>query len=265
MSLQITSPPTMRRPDLLLLWGAVIAAWIITVVLMATGGESWLVDHDDMLGNRRFGPVVTLALLLGTWQLMTAAMMLPASLPMIAMFGRIARRASHSRQRFGVFLLGYFAIWTGFAVVALVGDAGVHWLDDNVGTIGDRPWLIGGAVLVAAGAFQFSDLKEKCLDACRDPMAFLWQHYIAGSRSAWHLGIRHGLFCLGCCWALMLTMFAVGMGNLVWMVALTGIMVMEKVTRYGNRMAVPVGAVLILWGVLVMLHPDWLPLILRIA
>jgi predicted metal-binding membrane protein len=265
MSLPMVSLPAMRRPDLLIVWGAVVAAWAITVVLLATGGESWLVDHDDMLGSRHFGPVVTLALLLGTWQLMTAAMMLPASLPMIAMFGRVARRDPHPRRRFGTFLFGYFAIWTGFAVAALVGDAGVHWLSDNVRMVGDRPWLIGGTVLIVAGVFQFSDLKEKCLDACRDPMAFLWQHYISGSRSAWHLGIRHGLFCLGCCWALMLTMFAVGMGSLIWMVALTGIMVMEKVTRYGNRMAVPVGVALILWGGLVMMDPGWLPTVMRVS
>jgi predicted metal-binding membrane protein len=263
MSLQLPSLPTMRRADLLLVWGAVIGAWAITIVLLATGGGSWLVDHDDMLENRHFGPVVTLVLLLGTWQLMTAAMMLPSSLPMIAMFRRVAQRDAHPWRRFGTFLLGYFAIWTGFAVVALLGDAGLHSLSDNVRAVGERPWVFGGAVLVVAGGFQFSNLKEKCLDACRDPMAFLWQHYIAGSRSAWHLGIRHGLFCLGCCWALMLTMFAVGMGSLVWMVALTGIMVMEKVTRYGNRLAAPVGVALIVWGGLIILQPDWLPVIMR--
>lgn len=265
MSLSFTSMPTMRRPDLLLVWGAVVAAWVITFILIATGGGSYIVDHDDMLGNRHFGPFVTLVLLLGTWQLMTAAMMLPASLPMIAMFRRVAGRNAHPSRQFGIFMLAYFAIWTGFAVAALAGDAGVHWLNDNVGAIGSRPWLIGGSVLIIAGVFQFSDLKEQCLEACRDPMSFLWQHYISGSRSAWHLGIQHGLFCLGCCWALMLTMFAVGMGNLTWMVALTGIMVMEKVTRYGNRMAVPVGTVLIGWGALVLLHPGWLPDILRIV
>ena len=265
MSLSPVSLPAMRRPDLLLVWGAVVAAWAITILLLATGGESAIVDHDDMLGNRRFGSGVTLALLLGTWQLMTAAMMLPSSLPMIAMFRRVARRDPHPWRRFWVFMLAYFAIWTAFAVVALLGDAGVHWLDDNVRAIGDRPWLIGGSILVLAGGFQFSSLKERCLDACRDPMAFLWQHYIAGSRSAWHLGIRHGLFCLGCCWALMLTMFAVGMGNLAWMVALTGVMVMEKATRYGNRLSSPVGLGLITWGGLIMLDPGWLPRFLGVS
>src|SRR5699024_11048192 len=188
-----------------------------------------------------------------------AAMMLPSSIPMMVMFRRVSRHHPHPVRGFGIFVLGYFAIWTAFAVVALAGDAGVHWLTANVQAIGERDWLIGGSVLILAGAFQFSSLKEQCLDTCRDPVTFFWKHYIADSRSAWHLGIRHGLFCLGCCWALMLTMFAVGMGSLVWMTTLTGIMVLEKVTRYGNRLATPIGVGLIVWGALVVLHVDWLP------
>jgi predicted metal-binding membrane protein len=255
--------PRFRRPGLLLVWGAIVAAWIVTLALVATGGGEYIVDHDAVLAEPRFAWPLTVFLFLASWQLMTAAMMLPSSLPMIAAFLRVSRNDSHPRLAFGRFLLGYFAIWTGFAIAALAGDAGVHWLVDHVPAVAERQWLIGGAILVLAGAFQFSSLKERCLDACREPITFLWTHYIARTRSAWWLGLRHGIFCLGCCWALMLTMFAVGMGSLVWMTALAGVMLIEKTSRYGNRLARPIGAFLIAWGVLVMLNVEWLPALVQ--
>lgn len=261
----ISHLPLVRRPDLALLWGSVLAAWLVTIALLASGDGEYIVDHDTMLDGGRFGWPLALLLFIASWQLMTAAMMLPSSMPMMAVFLRVTRTHQNRHRDFWVFLLGYFVIWTAFAVVALIGDAGIHWLVDNVRAVSEHQWLIGGSILMLAGAFQFSSLKERCLDACRDPLTFFWTHYLAGSRSSWRLGIRHGLFCLGCCWALMLTMFAVGMGSLVWMTALTGIMVIEKVTRYGNRLASPLGVALLLWGALVMLHPAWLPAFAQVA
>lgn len=255
MQSALTTVPAIRRLDLVLIWGAVVAAWVVTLLLVAAGGSDYIVDHDAVLESPRFAWPITIALFLASWQLMTAAMMLPSSMPMMAMFLRVSRRHARPQLSFGTFMLGYFVVWTAFALVALAGDAGVHWLVDTVPALAARPWLIGGSVLILAGAFQFSSLKETCLDTCRDPLTFFWKHYVAGSRSAWHLGLRHGIFCLGCCWALMLTMFAVGMGSLVWMTALAGIMVIEKVTRYGNRVARPIGFLLIAWGALVMLNP----------
>ena len=252
-----------RRPDLLLVWGAIGMAWIVTLLLMTTGGGEYIVDHDAVLADQRFVWPLTILLFLASWQLMTAAMMLPSSLPMIAAFLRVSRNDPHPRLAFGRFLLGDFAIWTVFAIAALASDAGVHWLVDHVAALAERPWLVGGSILVLAGAFQFSSLKERCLDACREPLAFLWTHYIARTRSAWWLGLRHGIFCLGCCWALMLTMFAVGMGSLVWMTALAGVMLIEKTSHYGNRLARPIGIVLVAWGVLVMLNIESLPALVR--
>ncbi|CAN5802498.1 MAG: DUF2182 domain-containing protein [Chloroflexota bacterium] len=252
-----------RRPDLVLIWGAVVAAWTVTLLLVATGGSDYIVDHDAVLESPRFAWPLTILLFIATWQLMTAAMMLPSSLPMMNIFLRVSQQQERSRFVFGVFMLGYFAVWTGFAVAALVNDAGVHWLVDTFPALGNRPWMISGSVLVLAGVFQFTPLKERCLDECRDPLSFIWRFYARGPMAAWKLGLRHGLFCLGCCWALMLTMFAVGMGSLVWMTTLAGIMVIEKVTRYGNRLATPIGVILIAWGVLVVLDLEWLPAFLR--
>jgi predicted metal-binding membrane protein len=247
------------RPALLITWIAVGTAWIVTLLLVGTRGSGAIMGHDAVLGNRQFALPVAIMLFLASWELMTAAMMLPSSMPMLAAFMRVTRRQPHSNLAFGRFLLGYLAVWTGFALVALASDTGVHWLADNVRAVGERPSLIGGSTLVLAGAFQFSSLKERCLDSCRNPLAFLWTHYTAGWRSAWRLGLRHGLFCLGCCWALMLTMFAVGMGSIVWMTALAGLMLVEKTTRYGKRLSGPTGGLLIAWGALVIISPALAP------
>jgi len=248
-------PRSTGNPQPIVLWGMVTAAWALTVLLVAVGQGDLLLDHDAVLDDRTRAWPLTLLLFLATWQLMTAAMMLPSSLPMMLIFRGVSRSQPRPRLVFGLFLLGYFAVWTGFAAVALVHDAGLHWLVDHWRWLAARPWLIGGSVLILAGAFQFSPLKERCLDACRDPLSFLWRGYARGLGPAWSLGIRHGLFCFGCCWALMLTMFAVGMGSLAWMAALTGVMTIEKTSRHGKRLVPFVGAALIVWGTLVLLRP----------
>ena len=114
-------------------------------------------------------------------------------------------------------------------------------------------------MIAAAGAFQFSSLKDRCLDQCRHPAAFLLRHYRRGAGEAFRLGRDHGLFCLGCCWALMLLMFAAGVANLMWMGLLTAVMVYEKVGRHGRRLAPIVGAALLAWSAFVLVHPAWLP------
>ena len=163
--------------------------------------------------------------------------MLPSSLPLVHLFVRASRGQDHPGLARVAFFAGYFAVWTWFALMALAGDAALHWLADQTAFLRERPWLIGGAVLLLAGAFQFSALKERCLRQCRLPFNFLQRHYRRGIPAAWDLGLRHGLFCLGCCWALMLTMFAVGVGNLAWMAGLTGVMVVEKTMPWGRRLA----------------------------
>jgi predicted metal-binding membrane protein len=247
------------------LWSAVGGAWLVLIVAVATGRGDLLLDHDAVLEHRAFAWPVALLLFLAAWQLMVAAMMLPSSLPMMQAFRAVSRRREHPRLTYGLFLLGYAAIWTMFALLALLGDSALHWLVDHWQWLAERPGVIGGTVLLLAGAFQFSPLKERCLDACRDPLAFLWRFYRRGPRGAWRIGVRHGLFCLGCCWALMLTMFALGVGSVAWMVGLTGVMVIEKTSRNGRRLVPLVGVALIAWGALVIIDPGWLPRVLRTA
>lgn len=109
--------------------------------------------------------------------------------------------------------------------------------------------------LVLAGLFQFSELKEYCLKACRYPLSFLHHHYQRGLRGAWNLGIHHGLYCLGCCWALMSVMLVLGVGHLAWMLLLTGIMTIEKAGSLGQVLVSFVGVVLILFGTINFFYP----------
>jgi len=245
--------------DIAPIWIAVaVAAWALTGLLLAAGGFH-AISHGAVLEERSHSWLVTIALFLLAWQVMTSAMMLPSSLPMIRLFGHVSARQERPRLALGVFLGAYFAVWTGFAVVALAADAVLHSVAAQWSWLESRPWTITGSVLFLAGAFQFSSLKERCLDACRSPVGFLFRYYQRGTKAAWNLGVRHGLFCLGCCWALMLLMFAVGVGSLVGMAALTGVMVIEKTHPQGRRLASIVGVVLLIWGGLVLLQPDWLP------
>ncbi len=138
----------------------------------------------------------------------------------------------------------------GFGLVAHIFDLSLHELVEAVPYLVVNAWIFGAAVLLVAGAFQFSSLKYRCLDKCRAPLSFLSQHWRGTGQStqAFLLGAHHGLFCVGCCWALMLLMFAVGAGNVGWMLGLGAVMAIEKNMRWGRRLSTPVGLGLLAWG-----------------
>jgi len=245
-------------------WGVVVSAWTLALVILALG-QGAAISHHSLLADGALPDPGSLLLFLIAWQVMTGAMMLPSSLPLVGLFVQASRGQALPAVARGAFVAAYFAVWTGFALAALAGDAALHRVVHGWPWLHERPWLVGGAVLLLAGGFQFSPLKERCLRQCRSPFGFLQRYYRRGVGAAWELGLRHGLFCLGCCWALMLTMFAVGVGHLAWMAALTGVMTIEKTQRWGRRLAPLVGTVLLLWGLLVLIQPGWLPASLSLA
>jgi predicted metal-binding membrane protein len=136
---------------------------------------------------------------------------------------------------------------------AFLLDTVVHRSVERLPWLEAHPEVIAGSVLLVAGAFQFTDLKDRCLRECRHPAPFLLSHYARGPRAAFRLGLAHGLFCLGCCWALMLVGFAAGVANLWWMAALTAVMVYEKTGRRGREAVTPVGVSLLVAGALTMI------------
>jgi predicted metal-binding membrane protein len=236
---------------------AIAGAWLLAIAAQASGNGR-LLHHDTLIeGGLPFA--VALALFLLAWQGMTAAMMLPSSLPLVRLFAIASARQERPRAAMAAFLCGYALVWTAFGWAAFCGDAVVHGVVDSSPWLQAHSWLIAGGTLLTAGAFQFSALKDRCLSRCRHPGAFLVRHYERGLDGAFRLGRRHGLFCLGCCWALMLLMFAAGVANLWWMAALTAVMVYEKTGSQGDRTVPVSGVALLAWGALVLVHPGWLP------
>jgi predicted metal-binding membrane protein len=224
---------------------AIALAWLAALVAHTTGAASLL--HHDALADD--GPPVWIGLpvFLVAWQVMIAAMMLPSSLPLVRLFAVASAGQPRPRASMAGFLAGYALVWSVFGALALALDMGVHAAVDASAALHEHEWLIGGSILALAGAFQFTRLKDACLDKCRHPGTFIMRFYERGVRGGFRLGARHGVFCVGCCWALMLVMFAVGVASLVWMALLTAIMVHEK-TRPGGARAVPVTGVALLGG-----------------
>jgi predicted metal-binding membrane protein len=232
---------------------AVAAAWAVAVAAEASGIAGSL-HHDSLLeGGPGFGPALVLFVV--SWQVMVAAMMLPSSLPLVRMYAMASARAPDRSRAMAAFLAAYALVWSLFGLVAFGGDAAVHAAVAASPWLADHDWAIAPSVLLLAGAFQFTPLKDACLRACRHPASFMQRHYRRGTGGGFMLGARHGLFCVGCCWALMLVMFAAGAASLIWMAALTALMVHEK-TRPSGAQTVPLtgvallaaGSTLMLWA-----------------
>jgi predicted metal-binding membrane protein len=241
---------TVRRVPVAI-YAAIALAWLVAIAAQITGGSELV--HHDFLIEGGLPPVVALVLFVAAWQLMIVAMMLPSSLPMIRLYWSAARSQDRPRAALGMFLGGYALVWIGFGIVALAGDLILHRAVESWEWLGARPHIISGGVLVMAGAFQFSKLKDRCLTECRHPGIYLMRHYRRGVEEAFRLGSGHGLFCLGCCWALMFVMFAAGVANIVWMAALAAVMVYEKIGRRGRALTPAVGVALIAMGLLALM------------
>jgi predicted metal-binding membrane protein len=198
-------------------------------------------------------------LYVGGWLLMTVAMMLPTVAPLAAIFARMTEGRSNRDALFALLILGYLAIWTVFGLLAHALDSALHAYVTGDPVLSLNGWAIGAVVIGIAGAFQFSRLKYLCLDQCRTPFSFVSRHWrgVAVRRQSFMLGARHGLFCLGCCWAIMLLMFAVGMGSVGWMLAIGAVMAAEKNANWGPRLSAPLGFVLLLTSTAIVAQHLW--------
>lgn len=189
------------------------------------------------------------------WWLMMIAMMLPSATPMILLATALNRRSREDQTPYGsaaAFTAGYLLAWALFSLVAV----GAQWWLERMGWItpmmASASDLWAGAVLVVAGAWQFSPWKTACLKHCRSPVQFLTEHRHPGNTGAAWMGVHHGLFCLGCCWFLMALLFVGGVMNLYWIVGIALYVAVEKVLPAGQGVAKIMGAVLMMWGVLLL-------------
>jgi predicted metal-binding membrane protein len=204
--------------------------------------------------------LLPIGLYLVGWILMTIAMMLPTTLPLLEIFRRLTVQRPERSQLMTLLITGYLSAWGVFGAAAHLADWLVHEIVERSPWLEANAYVIGAGTLLLAGVFQFSRLKYRCLDKCRAPLSFVMSYWRGADdrRNAFLLGFNHGLFCVGCCWALMLLMFGVGVGNIGWMLALGAVMAVEKNAPWGKKLSRPLGISLIAWGLLILGNRAWL-------
>ncbi len=243
--------------------------WIVNVALLAVilGAWGWLLAgagmdmdawemtrHSLMAMPAAPPPPVTLSwalLMFSMWWIMMIAMMLPSAAPTILLASALNRRSTADQAPYGpsaAFTAGYLLAWAGFSLVAVAAQAGLRqagWLNGMLVSV--SPFL-SGLLLMVAGAWQFTPWKQACLRHCRSPVEFLTRHRRAGVRGALLMGLRHGAWCLGCCWFLMVLLFVGGVMNLFWIVGLAVYVWLEKQVVAGVALSRVMGVVLTVWG-----------------
>ena len=230
----------------------------VTVVACILGGAAvaWLVVLREAAGMQSAPGTMGLgvAAFLGLWLAMMAAMMLPALAPVgVMLAGERAGRAA----RLGGLIGGYLMAWAAFGVLALALSALSSWLVDR----SERAAVgVGALLLVAAGVYQLTPLKDRCLSLCRSPLRIL-MHVGAYRGPLRHVraGVYHGGYCIGCCWALMVALIALGIMDLRWMLAFSVVVTLEKLWRHGQRFSYAVGVGLVVLGLLAPWHPGIVP------
>jgi predicted metal-binding membrane protein len=193
------------------------------------------------------------AVAFGMWAVMMIGMMAGSAAPVLMLYGASSRSRGSQRPRLGVlmFALGYLLVWFGFSAAAAAVQWALHTATLLTPMMATSNARLGGAILVLAGAYQLTPWKGACLTQCRSPLGFLMTHWHDGNSGALRMGIGHGWYCLGCCWAVMCVLFVVGVMNLFWVAALTALVLLEKVGPAGARVARAAGAIMIVAGIAV--------------
>ena len=247
--------------------GVVIAALAI-ITALAWVDIIWIandmaMDGMDMMGFRMIPAgqglmmptsapwqPVEFAYVFAMWAVMMIGMMTPSVAPMILIYARVGRQAVTSGHPFaasGWFVSGYLIAWLGFSLAA----TSAQWVLERAALLTpmmeSASAVLGGIVLIAAGVYQWTPVKEACLSYCQAPLTFIMRHggFRGDASDALTLGLRHGLYCIGCCWALMLLLFVGGVMNVLWIAALAGLVLLEKVLPFGRLVSRVAGCIFI--------------------
>ena len=237
---------------------------LVAVALLGGALVAWIVTFERMQGMDA-GPGTNLGgfgWYIGIWITMMTAMMLPSVAPMVLAFSRISQERSRRGRSYvptWVFGAGYLLAWAGYGAAAY----GVFRIVTGIDTgflAWDRggPW-IAGAAIAAAGLYQLTPLKRVCLLHCRTPLHFVLHGWREGRSGALKMGLSHGAYCVGCCWGLMLILFALGVMSLFWMVVVAAIIFAEKVTPFGARLSRALAVAFVLFGIWVAFAPASVP------
>ncbi len=258
-----------RRDRLVVVFGlitVIVLAWVFLLAGAGMGMSAFEMTRMSQLGmaNEMGGMAVmtpaiwTLGyatLMFFMWWVMMAAMMLPSAAPMILLFATIngkQRETGHPYVATSIFTVGYLAVWAIFSLFAML----LQWEFERNSIL--SPMLVssneilGGVLLLAAGAYQLTPIKHACLRHCRSPLAFLSTHWRQGTLGALRMGLVHGAFCVGCCWFLMGLLFFGGVMNLYWIMGLALFVLFEKTVPAGHWAGYVVGVVLLTWGAVIL-------------
>ena len=250
-----TSDPVARRDALPWLLVAVALTAIAALVAWRASPYARYLSHayqpPSLLGQGE-----ATAIFLGGWTLMIAATMLPATHGVLRAFATMTRRRGDRVQLLVLVAAGFVAVWVGVGYTFRALDIAVHAVVDATAVLRDRPQLVGASALLLAGAFQFTELKRRCLTACRSPTSFLYVHWRGErpARDALRIGTAYGASCVGCCWALMLVMFGLGAGSVAWMLAIGAVLAAERSLPVRRDLTPLLGVALLLAGAWVAIH-----------
>jgi predicted metal-binding membrane protein len=247
-----------HQRDLAPAFAAVRSRLGLIALLLALAGAAWWWTGDRMAGMDE-GPGTELGALgwfLGVWVVMMAAMMFPSVSPTVALYSRMTKSRSPVAPL--LFTSGYLIAWTSvgvlaFAVATAGGITGDLLAWDRAGR-----WIAGGTLIVAA-VYELTPLKDVCLGKCRSPLGFLLGSWRTGRSGALQMGARHGAWCIGCCWALMASLFALGVMSIAWMAVVAGLIAFEKLIPSRRTATYGTAAILFVLGVLMIAAPDTIP------
>jgi predicted metal-binding membrane protein len=235
----------------------IVVLCLLLVIALCWGyllsGAGMMQEMGDMVMPMSTGPWTPAhsLIVLVMWAMMMAAMMLPSAAPMILLFATIARRRGERGEpttASGAFALGYVAVWATFSVAAVAIQFGLEEAALLSPMMATTSIALAGAVLIAAGLYQWTRLKQTCLRYCRSPLEFIMTQWRPGVRGAFVMGLRHGAVCVGCCWLLMLLLFVGGVMNFAWIAGIALFVLIEKLLPAGHWVSRGVGVLLVVWG-----------------
>jgi predicted metal-binding membrane protein len=249
--------------------------WIVAVALICVAGLAWgYMVHEAhgmaqtgvcrCAGVAMSGPdtkpwsFVAIVPLFLMWAEMMVAMMIPSAMPMILTFARVNRQRRAQERPFvptGLFVAGYLIVWCGFSLAAALAQWALHGAALLSPAMKSNSSILGGALLVCAGLFQWTPWKRACLHHCSSPLSFLLGEWREGQAGALAMGIKHGAHCTGCCWLLMALLFVAGVMNLLWVAAITLLVLVEKMAPQGKWLGSAIGVGCVAWGAWMLAGP----------
>jgi len=245
-----TLEATIRRDRWFILGGIVLSvglawAYLVDMALGMSGTTMMMAEATPWA----VGTVVSMVIM---WAIMMVGMMLPSASPMILVYAKVVRRKRELGRvsaPTSIFVLGYVVVWTVFSIAAGLVQSALQDVALLSPMLVSTSGYLGGGLFVLAGLYQLTPLKNACLRYCRSPMDFVLNHWREGRRGAFLMGLEHGAWCAGCCWAIMVLLFVLGVMNLAWVAALTVLVLVEKVIPGGEWVARGSGIAMLALGI----------------